>query len=52
MLGKPVDSEVESDDCDEEQLEELAIEAVAEQLDQLRENYRELERLVIGSADN
>jgi len=35
--GKPVDSEVESDDCDE-QLEELAIEStVAEQLDQLRE---------------
>jgi len=24
-LGKPVDSEVESDDCDEEQLEELAL---------------------------
>jgi len=41
----PVDSEVESDDCDEEQLEELAIEStVAEQLDQLREELRELER--------
>lgn len=46
-LGKPVDSEVESDDCDEEQLEDLAIEStVAEQLDQLREELRELERLV------
>lgn len=46
-LGKPVDSEVESDDCDEEQLEDLVIEStVAEQLDQLGEELRELERLV------
>jgi superfamily II helicase len=46
-LGKPVDVEQESDDCDEEQLETLAIEStVAEQLDQLREELRELERLV------
>ena len=46
-LGKPVDPELESDDCEEEQLEELAIEStVAEQLDQLREELRELERLV------
>lgn len=46
-LGKPVDSEVESDDCDEEQLEDLAIEStVVEQLDQLREELRELKRLV------
>jgi SNF2 family DNA or RNA helicase len=46
-LGKPIDSEVESDDCDEEQLEDLAVEStVAEQLEQLREELRELERLV------
>jgi len=46
-LGKPVDSEIESDDCDEEQLEDLAVEStVAEQLDQLHEELRELERLV------
>lgn len=46
-LGKPVDAEQESDDCDEEQLEALAIEStVAEQIDQLREELRELERLV------
>ena len=46
-LGKPVDTELESDDCDEEQLEELAVEStVVEQLDQLREELRELERLV------
>ena len=46
-LGKIVDPEVESDDCEEEQLEELAIEStVAEQVDQLREELRELNRLV------
>ncbi|MBW4558791.1 MAG: DUF3883 domain-containing protein [Trichormus sp. ATA11-4-KO1] len=46
-LGKVVDPEVESDDCEEEQLEELAIEStVAEQVDQLREELRELNRLV------
>ncbi|MBE9213631.1 DUF3883 domain-containing protein [Plectonema cf. radiosum LEGE 06105] len=46
-LGKFVDPEVESDDCEEEQLEELAIEStVAEQVDQLREELRELNRLV------
>jgi superfamily II DNA or RNA helicase len=46
-LGKPVDPELESDDCEEEQLEELAISStVVEQLDQLREELQELERLV------
>jgi superfamily II DNA or RNA helicase len=46
-LGKPVDSEVESDDVDEEELEDLAVEStVAEKLEQLREELRELERLV------
>lgn len=46
-LGKPVDTELESDDCDEEELDNLAVEStVAEQLDQLREELRELERLV------
>lgn len=46
-LGKVVDPEVESDDCEEEQLEALAIEStVAEQVDQLREELRELNRLV------
>ena len=46
-LGKPIDSEVESDDCDEQQLEDLAIEStVAEQLEQLGEECKELERLV------
>lgn len=46
-LGRSVDAELESDDCDEEQLEDLAVEStVAEQLDQLREELRELERLV------
>ena len=46
-MGKSVDPELESDDCEEEQLEELAIEStVAEQLDQLREELQELERLV------
>lgn len=46
-LGKPVDAELESDDCDEEELDNLAVEStVAEQLDQLREELRELERLV------
>lgn len=46
-LGKPVDSELESDDCDEEELDNLAIEStIVEQLDQLREELRELERLV------
>lgn len=46
-LGKPVDTELESDDCNEEELDNLAIEStVVEQLDQLREELRELERLV------
>lgn len=46
-LGKPVDAELESDDCNEEELDNLAIEStVVEQLDQLREELRELERLV------
>ncbi|BDA70994.1 helicase-like [Calothrix sp. PCC 7716] len=46
-LGKPIDPELESDDCEEEQLEELAIEStVAEQLDQLREELHSLEQLV------
>ncbi len=46
-LGKVVDPELESDDCEEEQLEDLAIEStVAEQVDQLREELRELDRLV------
>lgn len=46
-LGKIVDPELESDDCEEDQLEELAIEStVAEQVDQLREELRELGMLV------
>ncbi|MDF5720611.1 MAG: helicase-related protein [Rhizonema sp. PD37] len=46
-LGKPIDSEVESDDFDQQELEDLALEStVVEQLDQLREELRELERLV------
>ena len=46
-LGKIVDSEQDSDDCDEEQLEDLAIEStVVEQIDELREELDELERLV------
>ena len=46
-FGKPIDAEVESDDCDEEQLENIAIEStVSEQLDQLREELQELNRLV------
>ncbi|MFB2837815.1 helicase-related protein [Floridanema evergladense] len=46
-LGKPVDTEKESDDCEEEELENLASEStLAEQLDQLREELGELERLV------
>ncbi|MEH1798448.1 MAG: helicase-related protein [Nostoc sp.] len=46
-LGKIVDPELESDDCEEDHLEELAIEStVAEQVDQLQEELRELERLV------
>ncbi|CAD5985331.1 helicase-related protein [Planktothrix agardhii] len=46
-LGRPVDSEVESDDCSEEDLEDFAVElTLAEQLEQLREELRELKRLV------
>ena len=46
-MGRSVDVELESDDCDEDQLEELAVEAtLAEQLDKLREELRELARLV------
>ncbi|MEG3936096.1 helicase-related protein [Microcoleus sp. T3_B1] len=46
-LGKIPDSEQESEDCEEEQLEELAIEStVSEQLDQLREELQELGKLV------
>ena len=46
-LGRVVDAEQESDDCEEEQLEQLAVEStVVEQLDQLREELRELARLV------
>jgi superfamily II DNA or RNA helicase len=46
-LGKPVDSEAGSDDINDEELEDLAVEStVAEQMDQLREELRELERLV------
>jgi superfamily II DNA or RNA helicase len=46
-LGKMVDPELESDDCPEDELEELAIDStVAEQLDQLQEELRELEKLV------
>jgi len=46
-LGKPVDAELESDDCNEDELDNLATEStVVEQLDQLREELRELERLV------
>ena len=46
-LGKPVDSEKESDDINDEELEDLAVEStVAEQMDQLREELRELEHLV------
>jgi len=46
-LGRVVDSEKDSDDCDEDELEDYAIEStVAERLDQLREELRELDRLV------
>ncbi|MGL5872517.1 MAG: helicase-related protein [Xenococcaceae cyanobacterium] len=46
-LGRIVDSEQDSDDCDEEQLEDLAIEStVVEQIDELREELDELKRLV------
>lgn len=46
-LGKIVDLEQDSDDCDEEQLENLAIEStVVEQIDELREELDELERLL------
>lgn len=46
-MGKPVDSEMDSDDCEEEDLDELAIEStVAEQIDQLREELDILKGLV------
>jgi len=46
-LGKPVDSEKESDDYEEDEQESLAIEATAaERMDQLRNELHELERLV------
>jgi superfamily II DNA or RNA helicase len=46
-LGKPIDIEKESDDCEEEELEDLAIDAiVAERLDQLRDELDELSHLV------
>lgn len=46
-LGKPIDIEKESDDCEEEELEDLAIDSiVAEKLDQLRDELDELSRLV------
>jgi superfamily II DNA or RNA helicase len=46
-LGKPIDIEKDSDDCEEEELENLAIDAiVAEKLDQLRDELDELSRLV------
>lgn len=46
-LGKPIDIEKDSDDCEEEELENLAVDAiVAEKLDQLRDELDELSRLV------
>lgn len=46
-LGKPIDIDKESDDCEEEELEDLAIDSiVAEKLDQLRDELDELSRLV------
>lgn len=46
-LGKPVDSEKESDDYEEDEQESLAIESTAaERMDQLRDELYELERLV------
>ena len=46
-LGKIVDSEQDSDDREEEELEALAIEStVVEEIDQLKEELDELERLV------
>ncbi|MBE9146143.1 helicase-related protein [Planktothrix mougeotii] len=51
-LGKPVDNEVETDDCSEEELEDFAVElTLAEQLEQLREELRELKRLVKLAQD-
>ncbi|WP_416675778.1 helicase-related protein [Egbenema bharatensis] len=46
-LGKPVDSEKESDDYEEDEQENLAIESTAaERMEQLRDELYELERLV------
>jgi SNF2 family DNA or RNA helicase len=46
-LGKSIDSERESDDCEEDELDDLAIAStVVERLDQLREELSELSRLV------
>ena len=46
-LGKTVDSEAGSDDINEEELEDLAVElTLSEQMEQLRQELRELERLV------
>lgn len=46
-LGKIVDTEQDSDDRDEEELEDIAVEStVVEEIDQLREELDELERLV------
>jgi len=46
-LGKPVDSEKESDDYEEDEQESLAIESTAaERMEQLRDELCELERLV------
>ena len=46
-LGKIIDTEQDSDDRDEEELEDIAVEStVVEEIDQLREELDELERLV------
>lgn len=46
-MGKAVDSEQESDDCDEEDLDRFAVEStVAEKLDQIQDELDELKRLV------
>lgn len=46
-LGRPVDNEKDSDDCEEEELDEIAIEStVVERMDQLREELKALEGLV------
>ena len=51
-LGKTVDAEKDSDDCEEKELEELATEStVVEQMGQLREELHVLDRLVKLAKD-